>query len=117
MGRRRNLATASGGGFAGDDSRHSSGPYISVNVNKTVNKKLSLYGFVGSIFKSFDYDFGGRCPVSASEPGIQASISASLGTPTIFNSFIFSRRIRFRVSILISRHRPRSIPALDGSSI
>ena len=33
-------------------------PYFSVNFNQTVNKKISIYGFVGSIFNALDYDFG-----------------------------------------------------------
>lgn len=46
------------GSFVGEPSRSSRQPYGSVNFNKTVNKKLSVYGFVGSIFNAFDYDFG-----------------------------------------------------------
>jgi hypothetical protein len=30
-----------------------------VNFEKNVNKKLYVYGFVGSIFNAMDYDFGG----------------------------------------------------------
>lgn len=29
-----------------------------MNVNKTFNKQLSVYGFYGTIWNSFDYDFG-----------------------------------------------------------
>ena len=46
------------GAFFGDPSRSARQPYMSVNFNKTVNKKLNLYGFVGSIFNAIDYDFG-----------------------------------------------------------
>ncbi|HKX84073.1 MAG TPA: DUF5916 domain-containing protein, partial [Pyrinomonadaceae bacterium] len=46
------------GAFVGEPFRAASQAYFSINFNKTVNKKLSLYGFVGSIFNSMDYDFG-----------------------------------------------------------
>lgn len=46
------------GGFAGAPTRSAYQPYFSMNFNKTVSKKLGLYGFVGSIFNAFDYDFG-----------------------------------------------------------
>lgn len=55
----RNLATNQQGAFFGGPTRSATQPYFSVNFNKTVSKKLSLYGFVGSIINSFDYDFGG----------------------------------------------------------
>jgi hypothetical protein len=57
FGPRRNNLQA--GSFVGAPSRYATQPYLSFNVNKTVNKKLSLYGFVGSIFNALDYDFGG----------------------------------------------------------
>ncbi len=57
FGRRR--ATPNGpGGFAGAPMRSSYQPYFSVNVSKNVSKKLFLYGFVGSIWGAYDYDFG-----------------------------------------------------------
>ena len=46
------------GGFVGDPFRAANQAYFSVNFNKTVNKKLFLYGFIGSIFNAIDYDFG-----------------------------------------------------------
>ncbi len=46
------------GAFFGAPTRSANQPYFSFNVNKTVNKQLSVYGFVGSIFNSFDFDFG-----------------------------------------------------------
>ncbi len=55
----RNPVTNQQGAFFGGPTRSSTQPYFSVNFNKTVSKKLSLYGFVGSIINSFDYDFGG----------------------------------------------------------
>lgn len=46
------------GAFFGAPERSTYKPYFSVSANKTVNKQLSVYGFVGSIFNAFDYDFG-----------------------------------------------------------
>lgn len=58
FGPNRNLAANRPGAFFGAPTRSATQPYFSVNANKTVNKQLSVYGFVGSIFNSFDYDFG-----------------------------------------------------------
>ena len=46
------------GAFVGEPTRSAHQPYFSVNFNKTVNKKINVYGFVGSIFNAMDYDFG-----------------------------------------------------------
>jgi hypothetical protein len=54
----RNAATGQQGAFYGGPTRSSYQPYFSINANKTVNKKISVYGFVGSIINSMDYDFG-----------------------------------------------------------
>lgn len=58
FGANRNPATGQVGAFVGAPTRSARQPYFSVNFNKTVNKKISLYGFVGSIFNAIDYDFG-----------------------------------------------------------
>ena len=58
FGPNRNPAANRPGAFFGAPTRSATQPYFSVNANKTVNKQLSVYGFVGSIFNSFDYDFG-----------------------------------------------------------
>ncbi len=50
--------TGQTGAFVGGPERSTYQPYYSVNINKTFNKQLSAYGFVGSIFNSFDFDFG-----------------------------------------------------------
>lgn len=55
----RNPAAGRSGAFYGAPTRSATLPYISFNVSKTVNKQLSVAGFVGTIFNSFDYDFGG----------------------------------------------------------
>lgn len=54
----RNPATGQQGAFVGSPTRRATEPYFSVNFNKTVNKKISVYGFVGSIINAIDYDFG-----------------------------------------------------------
>ncbi len=46
------------GAFTGASERSTLQPYASVNVNRTLNKQLSVYGFVGTIWRAFDYDFG-----------------------------------------------------------
>ncbi|MBS1794401.1 MAG: hypothetical protein JSS81_11135 [Acidobacteria bacterium] len=52
-------ANGDGGAFYGAPERSTYQPYLSFNYNQQVNKKLSVYGFVGSIFNAFDFDFGG----------------------------------------------------------
>lgn len=46
------------GAFFGAAERSAYQPYINLNVNKTVSKKLSVYGFIGASWNSFDFDFG-----------------------------------------------------------
>ncbi len=46
------------GAFFGEPERSAYQPYINANINKTVNKQLSVYGFVGMSWNSFDFDFG-----------------------------------------------------------
>jgi len=46
------------GSFFGASERSAYQPYFSFNAEKNFGKKLSAYGFIGSIFNSFDYDFG-----------------------------------------------------------
>lgn len=58
FGAHRNTMTGIVGAFAGASERKAHQPYFSLNANKTLSKKLSMYGFVGSIWGAFDYDFG-----------------------------------------------------------
>ena len=58
FGPRRDPITGLGGAFYGAPTRYARQPYLSINVNKTFNKHLSSYGFLGSIYNQFDYDFG-----------------------------------------------------------
>ena len=46
------------GAFFGAPERSEYQPYANFNINKTVNKRFSLYGFVGANWNSFDFDFG-----------------------------------------------------------
>lgn len=55
----RNLAAGREGAFVGAASRSSYGPYANLYLHKTVNKKVSLSGSVGSVFNAIDFDFGG----------------------------------------------------------
>jgi hypothetical protein len=58
FGAKRNPATGQSGAFFGPATRYARQPYFSLNINKIVNKQFNFYGFVGSIFGQFDYDFG-----------------------------------------------------------
>ncbi|MGB7070463.1 MAG: DUF5916 domain-containing protein [Pyrinomonadaceae bacterium] len=46
------------GAFYGDPTRSAAQPYLLVNVNKTVNDKIFLYGSLNTVANAFDYDFG-----------------------------------------------------------
>jgi hypothetical protein len=58
FGPKRDPISGLGGGFAGAPTRSAVQPYFSVNANKRLNKQMFIYGFIGSIFNSMDYDFG-----------------------------------------------------------
>ena len=51
-------------------------PYLSFNFNRTVNKKLSLYGFAGSIFNALDYDFGAGPKFPRASTAFQAYLAS-----------------------------------------
>ncbi|MGI9036130.1 MAG: DUF5916 domain-containing protein [Pyrinomonadaceae bacterium] len=46
------------GAFFGAPERSAYQPYISFNINKTVNKQISFYAFANTNWNAFDYDFG-----------------------------------------------------------
>ena len=46
------------GAFFGASERSAYQPTISFGFNKTLSKRLSFYGFAGTIWNSFDFDFG-----------------------------------------------------------
>jgi hypothetical protein len=47
-----------------------------MNFNKTLHKRVSVYGFVGSIFKAFDYDFGAGHRYPRSSPAFRAYLAS-----------------------------------------
>ncbi len=50
--------TIQNGAFFGAPERSAYQPYVNVNINKTVNKQLSLRAYIGESWNSFDFDFG-----------------------------------------------------------
>jgi hypothetical protein len=56
FGARRN-ANQDGAFFGGAD-RSAVQPYWNMNINKTFNKRFNAYGFVGTSWNNFDFDFG-----------------------------------------------------------
>lgn len=55
----RNPARGFDGSFYGGPERSAKQPYASFNFNKNFSKRVAAYGFVGTIFNAFDFDFGG----------------------------------------------------------
>jgi hypothetical protein len=47
------------GAFEGGPERSAKQAWVSANINKRFNKQFMMYGFVGTIFNAFDFDFGG----------------------------------------------------------
>lgn len=64
------------GAFFGAPVRSAMQPYFSVSLNKNVNKKLSLWGFAGSIFNSTDYDFGAGPRFPRASPAFRAYLNS-----------------------------------------
>lgn len=64
------------GAFFGEPTRKATQPYLSFNVNKTFSKRLSAYGFVGTIFNAMDYDFGGGGKYLRASPAYKAYLSS-----------------------------------------
>ena len=64
------------GAFFGAAVRKATQPYFSVNLNKTFGKRLSAYGFVGSIFNAYDFDFGGGGKYLRTSPAYQAYLGS-----------------------------------------
>ena len=59
FGLKRMPTRPNGGAFFGAPERSTYQPYLSANVSKTFNKQFSAYGFVGTIWNAYDFDFGG----------------------------------------------------------
>jgi hypothetical protein len=64
------------GGFHGAPTRSAYQPYFSINYNKNVNKRLFLYGFVGSIINAFDFDFGAGNRYQRTSPAFRNYLSS-----------------------------------------
>ncbi|MDM7921857.1 MAG: DUF5916 domain-containing protein, partial [Pyrinomonadaceae bacterium] len=67
----RDLTTGRPGAFFGESLRKSTGPYFSTNFSKSFGKKVSIFGFVGSITKAIDYDFGNGSRFPRSSPAFE----------------------------------------------
>ncbi len=80
----RNVGLGRDGAFAGDPFRSTWKPYGSISVDKRVNSKLVVYGFLGSIFNAFDYDFG----AGHRFPRASAPFQNYLGSPLYVNYLI-----------------------------
>jgi len=76
-GHEKNFAEEFVGGFAGAATRSAKQFYYSINLNKNVNKQLSVYGFTGMIYNAFDYDFGG----GPRHPRASGAFQAYLNSP------------------------------------
>lgn len=62
--------------FVGEPTRSAKQPYFSVNASKTFSKKLSAYGFVGSIFNALDFDFGAGPRYMRASPAFRRYINS-----------------------------------------
>ena len=71
-----NPSTGQPGNFYGSPTRSSYQPYFSLNANKTVSKKLSVYGFIGSIINAFDFDFGAGNRYPRTSPAFRDYLSS-----------------------------------------
>lgn len=95
------------GAFFGAPERSTYKPYFSVNVNKVVNKQISVYGFVGSIFNAFDYDFGAGNRFPRTSPAFI----------TYLNSPEYREFLRllylYQLDPTLTRPNPPSSPGLD----
>ena len=76
FGFKRNQTLNRNGAFFGAPTRSGYQPYISFNINKTVNKQLSVYGFLGSIFNAYDFDFGGGGKYLRASPAYRAYLNS-----------------------------------------
>lgn len=58
FGLKRKLTRPTGGAFFGEPERSTYQGWLSVSLDKQVNKKINLSVFGGTIFNAFDFDFG-----------------------------------------------------------
>ncbi len=76
FGFKRNPARNQSGAFFGAPERSTKQPYFSVNLNKNFGKRFSAYGFVGSIFNAYDFDFGGGGKFLRASPAYRAYLGS-----------------------------------------
>jgi hypothetical protein len=69
------------GAFFGAPERSAYQPYFSFNMRKNFNKKFNAFGFVGSIFNSFDFDFGAGGSFDRVSPAYLSWLSCYLQNP------------------------------------
>lgn len=69
------------GAFFGAPVRKATQPYFSFNISKNFNKRFAAYGFVGSIWNSFDFDFGAGGSFDRVSPAYLAWLTRFLQDP------------------------------------
>lgn len=77
---RKRTATRSGA-FFGDSTRSAYQPFLIMNVNKSFNKKLSAWAFVGSFWNAMDFDFGAGNRFQRVSPAYLAFLERFLQDP------------------------------------
>lgn len=107
FGFKRNPARNVEGAFFGAPERSTHQPYFSVNANKTVSKKLSLYGFIGSIFNAYDFDFGGGGKFLRVSPAYRAYL-----TSAAFQNYL-QALAAWQANPVGNRPEPPNEPGLD----
>jgi hypothetical protein len=98
------------GAFFGAPVRKTNQPYLSFNMNKTFNKQLSAYGFVGSIFNAFDFDFGAGGKYLRVSPAYKAFLSSPA-----YQNYLRELAI-WQANPVGNRPQPPAEPGLDPGS-
>src|SRR5690606_5085399 len=76
FGPKRDLSSGRSGAFTGDPFRSAYGPYFSLNAEKKITKELYAYGFVGSLFQTYDFDFGAGGHYDRASPAFRNFLSS-----------------------------------------
>lgn len=79
FGRKRSLNRT--GALFGEPTRSAYQPYWVVNLNKSFNKKLSAWGFLGTIWNAMDFDFGAGNRFERVSPAYLAFLDRFLQNP------------------------------------
>ena len=67
-----------GGAFLGAPDRQAMQPYFNVNLDKTVSKKLYIYGYFGMYQNNFDFDFGAGDRFRRASPAFQSYLDSPI---------------------------------------